>query len=412
MCRNKQLFFRYAIMLLAALWWPAGAMAETPPVVSSFTNYMHAGGSINPLSLTPHTTWTGDVATLTYTNLTDPAHGLLWPWDIAGQTTAYWSDNSGFVGTDSFQWCAVNGSLTSGVATCFISTTNCVPVASAKSWTGSRAAMFSTLATNGFYLPLSHADSGQTLSFIFTSPPTHGTLSPDPISGWAGKYHYTPNSDFMGGTDPFTWQVSDGVSTSATAVYTITMLNSMPSAGAQNLTVIQNTTSNRILLSYSDPTGAKTNMITLVTVPAHGTLANNGTLHAGSTLTNTATVYYTPQAGYTGVESFAWNDYNGITTSATVTATITVVLAGSMAATNEWALYGTVGNTQQNTGTLIISPDGHVVDASSPSWWKSDTLNFFESNLDSAPGLHNFQSNIPNLQCTFGGVNRLPRASG
>ena len=121
---------------LLAWWWPVFAAGQATPVVSSFTNYMYAGGSINPLSLTPHTTWTGDVATLTYTNLTDPAPGLLWPWDIAGQTTAYWSDYSGFTGTDSFQWCAVNGSLTSSVATCFIVTTNCVPISSGGSWTG------------------------------------------------------------------------------------------------------------------------------------------------------------------------------------------------------------------------------------------------------------------------------------
>ena len=321
MCRNKQLSLRYVIALLAALWWSAGAIAETPPVVSSSTNYTHVGGYIIPLAMTSYTTWTGNVTTLIYTDLTDPVHGSLWDWDSSGQVEEYDCDSTGFIGTDSFQWCAANGNLTSDVATCFIITTNCVPVARNGAMTVTYAAMVR------LFLSYNHPDQNQVQTFMFPTLPAHGTLQPDPDWGPWGGYDYYPNTNLsIGGTDSFVWQMSDGISTSATAVYNITLTPYIaPAANAQNLTFGENSTTNRINLSYSVH-GASTIIFTLGAVPAHGTLSNSfsGTLQAGSALTNTAVVYYTPTVGYTGVDSFVWNIFDGVTTSASATATITL----------------------------------------------------------------------------------------
>ncbi len=65
--------------------------------------------------------------------------------------------------------------------------------------------------------------AGRTLSFLITVPPANGSLSPtNEIISAGTNLFYTGNSNFFG-TDTFSYQVTDGVSTSEVAVATITV---------------------------------------------------------------------------------------------------------------------------------------------------------------------------------------------
>jgi len=308
-----------AVLVGAGL--PVSLMAATPPVAQDFTNSTYVGGYYlfgHPLNLLlpSHTTWTGDVNTLTYTNLSLPAHGTV--SYSAGKPNFYYCDSSGFVGTDSFTWGAAKGSLTSGVATCYVITTNCVPVAYPGGYTGVFSAVIGLPQFS-----VTHPDQNQSATFLFPTPPAHGTLSPNWMYGPAGIYEYTPNSDFTSGIDSFTWQISDGISTSAPALYTITLLpNSVPVANPVSCTA----NSGALLTPLFDPTTNYTHAAAdntqpisylVMTQPANGTASIDA---------NTGWIDYISPQGFVGTDTFFWAVSDGISTSASAQVTVTVGL--------------------------------------------------------------------------------------
>ena len=308
-----------AVLVGAGL--PAGLMAATPPVAQDFTNSTNVGsyslfGNKLVLSLPSHTTWTGDVSTLTYTNFSTPAHGGVTYWK--GSPYYYYSDSSGFVGTDSFTWGAAKGSLTSGVATCYVITTNCVPVAYAGAITGVCSASVEVM------LNFSHPDQYQSQTFLFPTPPAHGTLAPDVFYGPAGWYNYTPNPGYTSGTDSFAWQMSDGISTSAPAVYTITLLtNSVPVANPVSCTA----NAGVLMAPLFNPTTNYTHAAADDTQPISYLVMSQPANGTASIDANTGWIDYISPATFVGTDTFLWAVSDGISTSASAQVTVTIQLA-------------------------------------------------------------------------------------
>lgn len=133
--------------------------------------------------------------------------------------------------------------------------------------------------------------NGATLTYAIATAPAHGSLSA--VSG--SSVTYTPATGYAG-TDSFAFTVNDGVSTSAPATVSLTVLPAAPVAANQNVAVAYQTATTVTLSA----TGQGTITFSIATQPAHGTLG---------TLTGAA-VTYTPAKGYSGADSFTFTATN------------------------------------------------------------------------------------------------------
>ena len=132
-----------------------------------------------------------------------------------------------------------------------------------------------------------------------------------------GSFNYTPNANFNS-SDSFTYAANDGVSNSNTATVTITVnpINDAPVANNDSATTNEDTAVViDVLANDTDVDPTDTLSVQSVTEGANGIVVVNGD----------NTVTYTPNAAYTGDDSFTYtiSDGNGGTDTATVSITVT-----------------------------------------------------------------------------------------
>jgi uncharacterized protein len=282
---------------------------------------------------------------LTYTIVSGPASGTL--GTVGGNGVTY-TPRVNFNGPDSFTYRVTEDGLDSEVATVRITVgaTNDPPVAA----NGNVA----TPEDTGIEITLTATDAeGSTLTYAIVSGPTNGTLGA--ING--NKVVYTPASQFSG-TDSFTFRAIDGAADSnvATVSIVVNAVNDPPAANNAAVTTPADTAVN-ITLSGSDAEGAALTYA-IASGPAHGTL---GSLNGDR-------VTYTPNAGYSGFDSFTFRASDGSTTSdiaiITITVnepsppsyTLTVTTTGSGTITPGGGSY-----TAGQTATLTATPSGNAV---------------------------------------------------
>jgi YVTN family beta-propeller protein len=137
-----------------------------------------------------------------------------------------------------------------------------------------------------------------------------------------GSITYTPDADFDG-TDSFTYTISDGQGGTATATVHVTVegVNDGPVAVDDTFTVDEDSGATVIDLlgNDSDPDGDE---LTVESLMIGGDF--EGTL---SVSVETGVITYTPDPGFSGIESFTYlvGDGNGGTATATVTIDVTPV---------------------------------------------------------------------------------------
>jgi|GEM_PF-1850659 len=187
------------------------------------------------------------------------------------------------------------------------------------------------------------------LLFAILSQPAHGSLS-----GAAPNLIYTPAAGYVG-DDSFTFSVNDGRGGLAQAVVSITVgaaPNRPPTATPKTLTTPFETPL-PITLTGSDP-DADALTFAVVTPPAHGSLSGAA-----------PNVAYTPDAGYSGPDSFVFSvdDGRGGVDQATVSITVssqplppppvgTLTAEGiTTTAANQWK---TVGLTNTYASPVIV----------------------------------------------------------
>ncbi|HOX39217.1 MAG TPA: Ig-like domain-containing protein [Candidatus Brocadiia bacterium] len=237
-------------------------------------------------------------ASLAYLIVDAPSHGTL---SGGGQTPTYTPDPD-WNGSDSFTYRVSDGELFSNTATVTVSVApvNDAPTAHAKN--------VATSEDIAVAVTLSGSDvEGDALSFIVISSPLHGTLS-----GSGANLTYTPATNFNG-SDSFVYLANDGLADSAEATVTIAVapVNDAPAAQSQSLTTVHDTPV-VVTLSGYDLEG-DTLTYSLAGLPVHGTAVISGN-----------EVTYTPDALYTGADSFTFTANDGEFASAPATVSISI----------------------------------------------------------------------------------------
>ena len=151
------------------------------------------------------------------------------------------------------------------------------------------------------------------LTATLVGNPTHGSLTLTNNGGFS----YTPTSGFSG-MDSFTYQCSDGQTTSQVATVTITVNNSaFANNDAYGMSANKTLSVGPPGILANDQGGTGPLTAILDSGPADGSLilASNGGFS------------YTPVSGFIGTDSFTYQCSDGQTTSQVATATINVVAA-------------------------------------------------------------------------------------
>jgi hypothetical protein len=240
---------------------------------------------------------------LTFTNLTQPAHGTLTFNSQPSTLNQFiYTPATNYNGNDSFQFIASDGWLDSAPATILliIKPVNDAPVADPQ--------VIVTPEDTATNITLNGADvDGDTLTFVIVTPPAHGTLH-----GTTPQLIYSPAADYNG-SDSFTFVANDGQTNSTPAALNlvITPVNDPPVARATAL-ITDEDTPLTLKLTATDVDG-DTLAFEIVTPPTNGVLTGTP-----------PDLIYTPAANFNGNDSFTFIAKDGQTNSLPAAVTITI----------------------------------------------------------------------------------------
>ncbi|MBE0534753.1 MAG: tandem-95 repeat protein, partial [Phycisphaerae bacterium] len=158
------------------------------------------------------------------------------------------------------------------------------------------------------------SNDGVDLTVYSVTQPSNGSVTNNDID-----VTYTPNADFSG-TDTFTYTATDGSQISNSATVTVTVINvdnDPPTAVDDTATTDEDIAITiDVLMNDSDPDTGDGLTVTNLTQPTNGTVGVNSTEQ---------TVTYTPDANWSGSDSFTYTAFDGVNTSNIATVTVTVV---------------------------------------------------------------------------------------
>jgi VCBS repeat-containing protein len=252
-----------------------------------------------------------DNSSLTATIVAQPQHGTV---VLNADGSFVYTPAPDFSGVDGFSYQAGDGSASSDVAsvTINIAPINDPPVAVNDEYTTAEDTEL-LVEIPGVLLNDIDPDSAA-LSATMINPPQHGTVT----LGSDGKLVYTPSADFNG-VDGFSYTVSDGELTSAVASVTITVtpVNDAPVSLADAYEVAEDTV---LTVSSGGVLANDTDIDSTSLTAAMGTGPANGTV----VLNSDGTFVYTPNADFSGEDSFSYTANDGELAGAEMTVTITV----------------------------------------------------------------------------------------
>jgi hypothetical protein len=216
--------------------------------------------------------------------------------------------------------------------------------------------------------------NGDAFTYKIATNPAHGSLSG--FNSTTGAVTYTSSGNFTG-ADSFTFEVTDSVTglTSVASTVSLTVLPP-PTANSLNVTVGKGQATT-LTLTGSAPNGDAFSF-SVSTNPANGSVS--GFLSGGQ-------IIYTPNAGFTGADSFQFKVTDIVTTltsTATVTITVSVpptanaqsvsvgeslaksiTLTGSAPGSHPFSYavtsnpsHGLLSNLNANTGAITYTPIG------------------------------------------------------
>jgi hypothetical protein len=272
------------------------------PVANPFSTTVLENSTANWISLRV----TGGTATSVGIVGSGAAHGTA---AATGAQISY-SPNSGYTGSDSFQYYAQNSAGVSPSATVSVTVASTVPGPPPVAHNVNATVLYGS--TNNV-IP-SSITGGPALSVRVIQQPSYGQLSANGLS-----FLYSPTvmqpSDGHSTTDSFSYEASNFYGTSAPAGVAVTINPPTPVAGPVSATVGYNSGNTPLNLNV---TGSYDHVIVPAPGPSHGT-----------TTTNTTVLTYKPAAGYpssgqSAPDSFQYQAKFGSMTSAPGTVSITV----------------------------------------------------------------------------------------
>jgi VCBS repeat-containing protein len=241
----------------------------------------------------------------------EPLHGTL---SLALDGSFSYTPDPGFVGLDSFTYRAGDGDLTSDLAVVALEVVaeNAAPTAADDAYQVDEDGLLD-VDPPGVLVNDSDPD-GDSLTAELVVGPANGSLT---LNG-DGSFSYEPDENFNG-ADSFTYLATDGLADSNTATVSLTVaaVNDAPAALDDSYEMEAGETlavsAPGVLANDSDLDGDSLTAV-LDAGPAHGVL----------TLNDDGSFSYTPDAGYSGNDSFTYlaEDGNGGSTPATVNITV------------------------------------------------------------------------------------------
>ena len=291
---------------------------------------------------------------LTASLVNGPAHGTL---TLHSDGTFVYTPARAFVGSDSFTYQAVDGSILSNVGTVSITVDppSTRPTAVADSYSVNKNVALNVPASQGLLANDSDSD-GLPLTAVRVTSPARGTLSLNAD----GSFTYTPSAGFTG-TDSFTYEANNGYLNSFPVNETLTVSNTAPVASNDTYTTTQNSTltvaaAQGVLVNDVDIDGDPLTAA-VFSDPSHGSLS----LNADGSFT------YIPTNGFSGADSFTYQANDGSLNSNLATVFITVNAITKTNPVITWPspadiTYGTaLGATQLDAtasvpGTFTYSP--------------------------------------------------------
>jgi len=299
---------------------------------------------------------------LTYSIVSQPANGNV---TISGAVATY-TPNAGYSGPDSFTFKANDGLSDSNVSTVTVNIrANTAPVAS------NITTSTPENTTKPITLTATDANSDPLTYSVVTSP-TQGTLT-----GTAPNVSYVPGTNWSG-SDSFTYKANDSYQDSAVATVniTVTSVNNTPVASNQTA-LVQQSTPLPLLLTATDVDSAYLTY-SVVTPPSSGTLSGFA-----------PNVVYTPNAGFTGNDTFTFRAHDGAAYSGN--ATVTLIVSATANAT-------LIDHTfNEGTGTLTGTPvDGGTLKTATPTLaWVTNTGTLITANGSIATGTAKQSAYVP-----------------
>lgn len=300
---------------------------------------------------------------ITYIIVTTPANGTL----TGTAPNLTYTPNPNYSGSDSFTFKVNDGTTDSNTATVTITVNplNDAPVALNNTFLYELNTLVNVLLT-------AFDADGDPLTYTVLTLPTNGV-----IGGTTPNLTYTPNTGFTG-SDALTFRVNDGTLNSNVATITFNyddLSNDAPVAENQTVTVIEDTNKN-ITLGASDADG-NTLVYTIVSGPANGTLSGTG-----------ANVTYSPNANYTGSDSFTFRVNDGLLNSNIATVSITVTPVNDVPVANNQSvsvqediakailLTGSDADGNSITFTIVTSPTHGTLSGTIPNLTYTPATNY------------------------------------
>ena len=282
---------------------PVNDAPPAPPGTNVTTPEDTATGGTLPGSVDP------DGDPLTFGGTTGPDHGSV---TVEPDGSYTYTPDAGYFGPDAFGYevCDPSGACAAATANVSVTAVNDAPTTPGASLTTAE-----DTASSGI-LPGTDPD-GDSLDFALTGEPAHGTVDVDKD----GSFTYTPDPGYAG-PDSFGYEVCDpsGACATGTVTVTVTPVNDLPVAADDTVPTAFDTAVTFDPTANDSDADGDTLTIT-VGDPEHGTVTVAGTI-----------VTYTPDAGWSGDDTFTYEvcDPAGGCDTATITVTVAGVLGANL----------------------------------------------------------------------------------